>query len=113
MDPIVPYIAAVVGCSGLYLMLRPGPSAARIVGALLGVGVFAWLLISAASIMTGPVTQGGRRPEVFFMLFSVIAVGAAVRMITHNRPVYAALYFVMVVLSSAGLFLMLQAEFMA
>ena len=34
-------------------------------------------------------------------------------MITHHRPVFAALYFVLVVLSSAGLFLMLEAEFMA
>ena len=41
------------------------------------------------------------------------AIAAAVRMITHPRPVYAALYFVIVVLSSAALFLLLEAEFMA
>jgi NADH-quinone oxidoreductase subunit J len=34
-------------------------------------------------------------------------------MVTHPKPVFAALYFVLVVLSSAGLFLVLQAEFMA
>jgi NADH-quinone oxidoreductase subunit J len=34
-------------------------------------------------------------------------------MISHDRPVYCALYFVLVVLSTAGLFLLLEAEFMA
>ncbi len=57
-------------------------------------------------------SQAGR-PATFFVIFSVIAVAAAVRMITHSKPVYSALYFILVVLSSAGLFLLLQAEFMA
>ena len=37
----------------------------------------------------------------------------ALRVITHPRPVYAALYFILTVLASAGLFLLLSAEFMA
>ena len=37
----------------------------------------------------------------------------AVRVITHPRPVYSALYFVLTVFASAGLFVLLQAEFMA
>jgi NADH-quinone oxidoreductase subunit J len=53
----------------------------------------------------------GSKP--FYYVFSAIAIGAAARVITHTRPVYAALWFVMVVLSSAGLFLTLAAEFMA
>src|SRR5438552_3875746 len=113
MDPIVPYIACVIGSAGLYLMLRPGPRAAKAVGALIGAGVLAWLLIPSASLLADPVTGGETKPGVFFTMFSLIALASAVRMITHDRPVYAALYFVMVVLSSAGLFLMLQAEFMA
>jgi NADH-quinone oxidoreductase subunit J len=114
MDPIVPYIACVIGCAGLYLMLRPGQRAVRVIGGLFGMGVFAWLLIAAASLLSDPVKGDDRtNPEVFFSIFSLIAVASAARMISHQRPVYAALYFVMVVLSSAGLFLMLQAEFMA
>ena len=38
---------------------------------------------------------------------------AAVRVITHRRPVFAALYFILVVVASAALLLMLHAEFMA
>ncbi|MCC6678224.1 MAG: NADH-quinone oxidoreductase subunit J [Phycisphaerales bacterium] len=52
-------------------------------------------------------------PNLYFYIFSLIALGGALRVITHARPVYAALYFVMTILASAGLFLILSAEFMA
>lgn len=51
-------------------------------------------------------------PNLHFYLFSAIALGAALRVITHPRPVYAALYFVLTILASAGLYLILSAEFM-
>ena len=44
---------------------------------------------------------------------AVVALGAALRVVTHSKPVYAALWFVMVVLASAGMLLILSAEFMA
>jgi NADH-quinone oxidoreductase subunit J len=50
---------------------------------------------------------------MYHYVFSAVAIGAASRVITHSRPIYAALWFVMVVLASAGLFLILDAEFMA
>mgnify|MGYP000001378057 CR=1 FL=1 len=52
-------------------------------------------------------------PNIFFYLFAAVGLGGALRVITHPRPVYAALYFIMTVLASAGLFLVLSAEFMA
>ena len=52
-------------------------------------------------------------PNIYFYIFALIALGSALRVITHPRPVYAALYFIMTVLASAGLFLILSAEFMA
>lgn len=86
----------------------------KVVASVIGLGAFAQLLVQAAKFIPAePGHEGELRPEVFFTIFSVIAIAAAVRMITHSRPVYSALYFIMVVLSSAGLFLMLQAEFMA
>jgi NADH-quinone oxidoreductase subunit J len=51
--------------------------------------------------------------SVYFWIFSAIAIFGAVRVITHPRPVYSALYFVLSVLASAGLFILLWAEFMA
>ena len=37
----------------------------------------------------------------------------AIRVVTHPKPVYSALYFVLTVFASAGLFVLLWAEFMA
>jgi NADH-quinone oxidoreductase subunit J len=59
------------------------------------------------------VNAGAARPNVYFYIFSLIGLGSALRVITHPRPVYAALYFILTVLSTAGLFLILSAEFMA
>ncbi|MBT8484069.1 MAG: NADH-quinone oxidoreductase subunit J, partial [Phycisphaerae bacterium] len=115
MSTTMLYTICVLGAVGLYLLVRPsrgrtnrerGLTAA---GVLLGLGAFAGLLVAAAERVGPPET----RPELFFTIFSLIALAAAVRMITHSRPVYSALYFVLVVLASAGLFLLLQAEFMA
>ncbi|HSV14173.1 MAG TPA: NADH-quinone oxidoreductase subunit J [Tepidisphaeraceae bacterium] len=50
---------------------------------------------------------------VYFWIFATIAVFGALRVITHPRPVYSALYFVLTVFASAGLFILLEAEFMA
>jgi NADH-quinone oxidoreductase subunit J len=50
---------------------------------------------------------------VYFWVFSVIALGGALRVITHPRPVYAALYFVLTTFATAGLFILLWAEFIA
>ena len=77
---------------------------------VVGVSAAGWLigLVTGSLSVFGDVSQG-----LFFFIFSVCAVAASLRMITHDRPVYSALYFVLVVLSTAGLFLLLEAEFMA
>jgi NADH-quinone oxidoreductase subunit J len=92
------------------LLLLPGnrePSVRRIGGVVLlaALMVFVALMVrQAASYTSG---------DVYFWLFSAIAVISAVRVITQDRPVYSALYFVLTVLASAGLFVLLWAEFMA
>ena len=106
MAPTILYTSSLLGAIALYLLLRPGVRSVKVVGALLGLGALAWVVRESAA-------GTDERPALLFVLFSLIAIGAAVRMITHHRPVYAALYFVLVVLSSAGLFLLLEAEFMA
>ena len=109
MAPTILYTACVLGAAGLYLLLRPGPRPVKALGAIVGLGAVAWLGKEAATAL-GPDAQ---RPGLLVMTFSLIVIAAAVRMITHPRPVYCALYFVLVVLSSAGLFLLLGAEFIA
>lgn len=50
---------------------------------------------------------------LYFWIFSAIALIGAARVVTHPKPVYSALYFVLTVFASAGLFILLWAEFMA
>jgi NADH-quinone oxidoreductase subunit J len=50
---------------------------------------------------------------VYFWVFAAIAIYASLRVVTHTRPVYSAMYFVLTVFASAGLFVLLWAEFMA
>ncbi len=118
MEANLLYIACVAGAAALYLTLRPpkGKRGLRVAGGLVGLGVFGWLIWAAPELlqtMAGIAVKPEGRPEAFFLMFSLISIASAVRMITHDRPVYSALYFVLVVLSSAALFLLLQAEFMA
>jgi NADH-quinone oxidoreductase subunit J len=67
-------------------------------------------LVRAADKSLGGSTQ---RPPVYFYLFAAIMIAGAVGVICQPRPVYAALYFVLVTLAGAGLFVLLLAEFMA
>ncbi len=121
LPQLVLYLATVVGAAALYLLMpKPGRDL-RVLGGLLGAATLGalWLVLvpltllktsgGGASLNTG--FGGAEAP--FYYAFSAIAIGAGVRVITHTRPVYAALWFVMVIIASAGLMLTLSAEFMA
>ncbi len=123
MEQLTVYLVCAVAAVGLYLLLAsPGAGTrrgrgVRTVGAVIALGGFAfllaWLTRVGQSVATGVANGGGDRPDVLFYVFAFVALGAAGRMITHPRPVYSALYFVLVVVSSAAVFLLLEAEFMA
>lgn len=49
----------------------------------------------------------------FFLFFATVAVISGVAMIVQRNPVYCVLLLIMVMLSLAGLFLMLNAQFVA
>ena len=51
--------------------------------------------------------------SIYFWLFAGIAIFASLRVITHPRPVFSAIYFLLTTFASAGLFVLLWAEFMA
>jgi NADH-quinone oxidoreductase subunit J len=89
-----------------WLMPRAGTrsTVAGLVLALVGSGMWASTLRFAA----GPLTE-----TILFWLFATIALVSAVLMITNRNPVYAALWFAMVTLSTCGLFLLQSAPFLA
>ncbi len=49
----------------------------------------------------------------FTFVLASLAVLGAIRVVTHAKPVYSALYFILVVLSTAGLLVLSGAEFLA
>lgn len=107
ISPILLYLLIALGGVGIWLALprrgvSPQPIGALIAAAAAGLVV---LLLSIAA--------RDHLPNLFFYIFAVVALGGGLRVITHPRPVYAALYFIMTVLASAGLFVILAAEFLA
>ena len=98
-----------LGFLGIFLMLpRERPGLARI-GALVGVLALAGFFLYLARQMPA----GATTPPIAFYLFAGIMIFGAVSVICHPKPVYAVLYFVLVTLAGAGLFVLLAAEFMA
>lgn len=97
-----------VGASAVYLLMPRGRRTPMRTGAVLAVAALAGLMVFVGreSVFAG----GGL---FYFMLLSSIALFGGVRVITHGKPVYSAVYFVLVVVSTAGLMLMLMAEFLA
>lgn len=99
---------AVLGAVGLYGLL---PRDGRRWGALAGV------ILAASGI--GLALLGIRRVEhwdireYYFWCFAVPAVWAAVRVITHRRPVYSAVYFLLLIVAIAGEAALANAEFLA
>lgn len=106
-------IAAIValGWVGIWLLLphrHGGIRQTRLIsigGILAG---FALLLLLPYLTPPGPLLA-----NLFFYAFSVLALVGGVLMITSRNPVYSALWFATVVLSSSGLFLMAGAQFLA
>ena len=51
--------------------------------------------------------------ETLFYLFAAVTVFAALRVITARNPLHAVLYLVLTFVSSAGIWMLLEAEFLA
>lgn len=109
------YIASVIGAVSLFMMMPRRGFNPRKLGALLGAATLGglWLVLYRTWMASGEPTGLPGGAIAYYYIFSAIAIASAVRVITHTKPVYAALWFVMVVLASAGLFLALSAEFIA
>ena len=99
------------GRSGTYLLLphRHGaakPRTVHVAGAVLaGLG-----LLLFATFWTPP---GPFLTSLFFYAFSLAAVAGGLLTITTRNPIYSALWFASVVLSTSGLFLLAGAQFLA
>lgn len=111
METAVLLAVTALGAVGVLLMLPRERATLVRIGALVG-------LLALAGLFLFLVRQygdagGGEGPSIYFYLFGGIMIAGAVGVVCHPRPVYAALYFVLVTLAGAGLFVLLMASFMA
>lgn len=107
LHPFILYALCVLGGVGICCALPRGGRWPQIIGALLAA------LVGGGALLAMALTAGKDFPNIYFYVFSLLGLGAALRVITHPRPAYAALYFILTVIASAGLFVLLSAEFMA
>ncbi|HUU95897.1 MAG TPA: NADH-quinone oxidoreductase subunit J [Phycisphaerae bacterium] len=49
----------------------------------------------------------------WFIALALIGLWGAIRVVTHRKPVYSALYFILVVIAVTGMLVLMQAEFLA
>src|SRR5207237_8014134 len=96
-------IVIALGGFGTWLLLphrlgRVKPRRTHGFGAILA--ILALILLSAFYSPPGPFLQGA-----FFSIFATTAVGGGILTITSRNPIYSALWFASVVLSTSGLFL--------
>src|SRR5881394_16372 len=99
LSPLVILTLCVIAGVGTVLLLpsRREASLRKVGGAIL---LAAGLILVALMVrMTAGAAQGGMGP--YFWIFSAIAIFGAIRVVTHTKPVYSALYFVLTVFASA------------
>lgn len=108
MTPTILYLASLAGAVGLFLIMRPHRRTTRLAGTVLGAGALAFLLVQILKDLADDAPV-----PILEVVFGLGGIAGAVRMVTHPRPVFAAIWFVVVVVCSGGMFLLMNAEFMA
>lgn len=97
----------ICGAVGLFLTMPGGRAKLSRVGYVLLAAAGGTLVAVAVRLASGQATLG------WFIVGALVALFAAVRVITHKRPVYSALYFVLLVVAIACLLVQMEAGFLA
>lgn len=101
------YAVAALGAIGIYLGM---PKEARPERRVL---LFLFLAIATGVfVVVMHRFLGNAADNIAFIVLALFALGGAARMVTHPRPVYSALYFILVVLSTTAMLVLVGAEFL-
>lgn len=99
-------LAMLFGAVGLWLMLPRGGARGRAVGTVLGIVALGLWLSQFHGL-------GQWMADCLFFVLATIAVVASVGTITSRNPVYCAIWFGLSLLGTAGLLLLIGAQFIA
>ncbi|MBN1342622.1 MAG: NADH-quinone oxidoreductase subunit J [Phycisphaerae bacterium] len=105
LNSVLFYMVPVIGGAAVYLAMPGRRRAVRVAPALLGA--------LAVGAMVGILGGVFGHASVMFYALAVLAVIGSARVVTHRKPVYSAVYFLLVVLSVAGIAILTGAEFLA
>ena len=105
--PTVMTLLLVLGAVGLFLAMPGGRANLGRVGLVVLAAAGGVVVALAARLI------GGGTPACTFSVCAAVALLAAVRVITHQRPVYSALYFLLLMLAVTALLVLMQANFLA
>lgn len=110
VHPALLFLALAIGGVGVALSIPRRRFQASLVGGIIAATGVGLLIVGlGGSALSGD----GTLPSPVFHVLAIIALGSCLQVITHRRPVYAALYFILSILATAGLYILLAAEFMA
>lgn len=100
------YGLASLGAVATYIALPRDGRSRRAPAVLIGLAAAIGMAVLAASRFGGDAAH-----NLALGFLALLSLGGAVRVITHPQPVYSALYFVLVALSSSGMVILVGAEF--
>lgn len=112
MSPYLTYGAYLVAAIGALAVLVALPAEGRSMRRGL-VAVLLSLTAGGLVLLFGRLMAPRSAEALYFYVLTLLTLGGAVRVVTHPRPVYSALFFIMVVLSTAGLMVLVGAQFLA
>lgn len=109
LNPVILYVGLAIGALGVLIALPRERVNPQLIGMILAAAGFGAVIVALA--LRGLEAAG--LPNPHYYIFAPIAILSALRVITHQQPVYSALYFILTILSSSALYLLMGAEFMA
>lgn len=104
--PYLVYAVFAVGAAGAYFALPRAGKSTGSAGTILGAAAVGLLIVCCVAVI--PSAPG----SAMSYLFGAVALLASGRVITHPKPVYCALYFVLVAIAVACIAVVQKAEFL-
>lgn len=100
------YLLFALGGLALYLLMPCEGKKRTMAGAALGIPALIGFFVLLSFDRAGT-------SNVLFYVFGAIALFGGVRVVTHPKPVYSAIYFVLVVVATSAILILQSAEFLA